>query len=448
FFFINEQLLRFLNLRYPRDYNTVPRLWFWLFHLVWLFPWSVYFPVVAKLSYRPLDRAGRTRLLALCWIGFVLVFFTFSTTQEYYSMPVYPAMALLLGCAMAMGGAWIRRGTRVLSAIMAVCAAAAITILILDRNVPTPGDIFNALALHPSAYTLSLGHMEELTLQSFAYLRMPLLVATIAFAIGALGTFRWLGQKAFLCAALMMVLFFQAARMAQVTFDPYLSSRPLAEALLHAPQGELIVDRHYYAFSSVFFYTNRPALLLNGRILNLSYGSYAPGASDVFIDDARLKELWSSANRYYMVGFDSTLPRLEGLVGREKLNIVAESGGKFLLSNIAVPGSVLPGESSRLQPPRAHSGNFFPSMARRHEFRWRRPRIQSDSYNFSNKLGFINPAAAQQTRYILSGSTVFTANRADEGGFLRDRVALATLPSDGSSVPVASLHCMSPEEDA
>jgi 4-amino-4-deoxy-L-arabinose transferase-like glycosyltransferase len=42
FYFINEHLLRFLNLRYPRDYNTVPRLWFWLLHLVWLFPWSLY----------------------------------------------------------------------------------------------------------------------------------------------------------------------------------------------------------------------------------------------------------------------------------------------------------------------------------------------------------------------------------------------------------------------
>ena len=26
FYFINEHVLRFLNLRYPRDYNTVPRL--------------------------------------------------------------------------------------------------------------------------------------------------------------------------------------------------------------------------------------------------------------------------------------------------------------------------------------------------------------------------------------------------------------------------------------
>src|SRR6201981_1573812 len=83
FFFINEQLLRFLNLRYPRDYNTVPRLYFWLFHFVWLFPWSVYFPAIAKLSFKPVDRAGRARLLALCCIGFGLVFFTFLTTQEY-----------------------------------------------------------------------------------------------------------------------------------------------------------------------------------------------------------------------------------------------------------------------------------------------------------------------------------------------------------------------------
>ena len=57
----------------------------------------------------------------------------------------------------------------------------------------------------------------------------------------------------------MMVLFFHAARLALVVFDPYMSSRPLAEALLEAPPGKLIVDDQYYTFSSVFFYTNRRA---------------------------------------------------------------------------------------------------------------------------------------------------------------------------------------------
>ena len=99
FYFVNEHLLRFLNRRYPRDYNTVPRLWFWVLHLVWFFPWSVFLPAVCRLGFGVATRARRLRLLAVIWILFVLVFFTFSTTQEYYSMPCYPAFALLIGMA-------------------------------------------------------------------------------------------------------------------------------------------------------------------------------------------------------------------------------------------------------------------------------------------------------------------------------------------------------------
>jgi len=333
FFFINEQLLRFLNLRYPRDYNTVPRLYFWLFHLVWLFPWSVYFPAVAKLSYKPADRAGKTRLLALCWIAFILIFFTFSSTQEYYSMPCYPAMALLLGSAIAAGGVWIMRGTRALTVITGCAAAAAIAVLIAVRNVPVAGDISSALSSHPGAYTLSLGHMEDLTLQSFAYLRFPLATAAFAFCVGTLGTLRARSRQAFLAAALMMVLFFHAARLAMVDFDPFLSSRSIAEVLNRSPQGTLIVDHHYYWFSSVFFYTSRSALLLNGRFNNLLYGSYAPGAADVFIDDAKFRELWGQPEVKYIVVRDSAVPRLRGLVGSENLHRVTDSGGKALLTN-------------------------------------------------------------------------------------------------------------------
>jgi 4-amino-4-deoxy-L-arabinose transferase-like glycosyltransferase len=334
FFFMNEQVLRFLNLRYPRDYNTVPRAYFWLLHLVWLFPWSVYFPAIAKLSFRPWDRAGRARLLALCWTGVVLVFFTFSTTQEYYSMPCYPALALLTGSAMALGGEWIRRGTRVLSAILLCAALGAGALWFLVKDLARPGDISSALALHPGSYTLSLGHIEDLTLQSFAYLRAPLLAAAVAFLIGALGTIRAVGEKAFLAAAVMAVLFFQAARMALVVFDPYMSSRPLAEALLRSPPGKLIVDHHYYTFSSIFFYANRDALLLNGRINNLVYGSYAPGSPDVFIDDGQWKQLWSEPERYYLVASRSALKRLEAVAGHGALNVVAESGGKLVLTNL------------------------------------------------------------------------------------------------------------------
>ena len=337
FYFINEQVLRFLNLRYPRDYNTVPRVWFWLLHLVWLFPWSVYLPAVVKQSFRPIDRAGRTRLMALCWIGCVLVFFTFSTTQEYYSMPCYPAFALLLGSAMAMGGRWVRNGTKVSGVVAGLAALILFVILGLVWKTPAPGDIASALSEHPSAYTLSLGHMEDLTLTSFAYLRLPVAIAGIAFLVGCIGAFAVKGKRVFLLTAVMMVIFFQAARLALVAFDPYMSSRSLAEAFLQSPEGQVIIDHHYYEFSSVFFYTNRSALLLNGRINNLVYGSYAPGAPDVFINDQQFKQHWLTPQRYYLFAELPGAQRLAHIVTRGDLYVIAASGGKLLLTNHPLP---------------------------------------------------------------------------------------------------------------
>jgi 4-amino-4-deoxy-L-arabinose transferase-like glycosyltransferase len=349
-YFVNEQLLRFLNRRYPRDYNTVPRLWFWLFHLVWLFPWSVYFPAIAKLSFKPDDRASRARLLALCWVGFVLVFFTFSTTQEYYSMPCYPALALLLGSAMAAGGEWIRRGTRALAIAAAMCALAIGAILIYLRGVPTPGDISQALSHHPGAYTLSLGHMQDLTIDSFAYLRLPLVVAGIAFLIGALGTFRAAAERAFLAGALMMILFFHAARLAMVTFDPYLSSRPLATVLGSEPEGAIIAQGFYYSFSSVFFYLNRDGWLLTAKRANLEYGSHAPGAPEVFLVDSQLPALWNRPQRYYLLTFAADLPRYQAMLPGADVDVVASSGGKLILTNHPLTSSAPPAPSPAIAP--------------------------------------------------------------------------------------------------
>jgi len=344
FYFINEQLLRFLNLRYPRDYNTVPRLYFWLFHFLWLFPWSVYLPATLKLSYKPVDRAGQTRLLAICWTGFLLVFFTFSTTQEYYSMPCYPALALLLGCAMATEDSWIRRGSRVLGVIAVLAAIACFAIAYQVRNVPTPGDISNALSSHPSAYTLSLGHMLDLTFDSFAYLRVPLLIAGVAFLVGAAGNLWGSSLRNFLLSAFMMILFFHAARLALVAFDPFLSSRPLAEAYRKAPPGTLILDHHYYTFSSVVFYTGVNPLLLNGKFHNLEYGAAAPGAPAVFPNDSEFISFWKSNQRYYLVGTNKAIRRAASLVGQDRIKTVALSGGKALVTN--EPISVHPPSSS------------------------------------------------------------------------------------------------------
>ncbi len=349
-YFINEHLLRFLGLRYPADYNTVPLGFFWLGHLVWLFPWSAYLPAAAQLSYRTIarpinraiDRAGRVRLMALCWAGFLLAFFSFSTSQEYYTLPIYPALALLIGSAVAEGGPWVRRGRYFASGLMAFCALVAAAILFAVRSLPAEGEIFSALTQNPDAYTLSLGHMNDLTLASFAWLRLPLLLAVIAFSIGALSAWTFRGRASWAGWVLMMILFTSAARMAMVVFDPYLSSRPLAEALRKSPPGQMIVNGAYYPFSSVFFYADpfyagHEGLMLNGRFNNLEYGSDAPGAPDVFIKDAQFVSLWEGPRRQYILSFQEEIPKLERLVGAGRLFVVHESSGKALLTNQPLP---------------------------------------------------------------------------------------------------------------
>jgi hypothetical protein len=243
---------------------------------------------------------------------------------------------MLIGCALTgqtlSAQKWIGAGHCMISAIAALAALAIAIILVQVWSLPTPGDISAALIEHPEAYTLSLGHMGDLTFKSFAYLRVPLVLAGIAFLTGASAVW-W--RQPIAAIVVMMVLFVHAARIAMVVFDPYLSSRPLANALMQAPSGQLIEDNAYYTFSSVFFYANRRALLLNGRQTNLEYGSHAPDAPDVFIDDSGLVRLWRLPDRYYLLVEGRSLARIERLVGRPELHIVAQSGGKYLLTNHA-----------------------------------------------------------------------------------------------------------------
>ena len=269
-------------------------------------------------------------------------------------MPCYPALALLLGPAMAAEGKWSSRGRLALGAFSALAGFAAIGIALAVRNLPTPGDISSALSRHPSAYTLSLGHMLDLSFSSFAYLRLPLWLAGVAFLIGAAGNLRWSGLRGVLMTGVMMVLFFQAARLALVVFDPYLSSRPLAKAFLAAPRGKLIVDHHYYTFSSVSFYTNQDPLLLNSKFNTLEYGAAAPGVPPVFLDDAQFKELWNTQNRYYLVASQQGADRIEKLTGEEHFERVAASGGKVLLTNVSAKD---PSTTADLSAPAQHGAN-------------------------------------------------------------------------------------------
>jgi 4-amino-4-deoxy-L-arabinose transferase-like glycosyltransferase len=336
FYFFNEHLLRFLNLRYPRDYNTVPRLQFWLYHLLWVFPWTAWLPGVVRLRFHDGNRAARTRLLSLCVIIFVLLFFSFSTTQEYYTMPAYPAFAILVGCALADGETRSAIARRATGSVFVLALLAIIFLLSQVWNIHPEGDIAAALTSNPEAYTLALGHLEDLTFSAFAFLKMPLALAGLAALLGILGAFFFRGYRSVLVIAAAMVVFFSAARAALVVFDPYLSTQPLAVAYQSAPRGTLILDDQFYAFSSVPFYADTNVLLLNGRVNNLEYGSNKPGAPNVFLDDESFAARWKSPERHYLVIAGPNVDRVRAIAGNELWHVISESGGKYLVSNQAL----------------------------------------------------------------------------------------------------------------
>ncbi len=233
----------------------------------------------------------------------------------------------------------MRVGTGTLIGVFSLLCVLLGTLLLMVWRVPAPGDISRALTQNPKLYTLSMGHIADLTLNAFAYLKLPLAIAAAAFGAGtlALAIVRFNTRRVVLVVAASMIVFFQAARVALIRFESYLGSYPLAVRLQQSPPGQLIEANAYYAFSSVFFYTGRTALLLNGRKDNLEYGSYAPNAPDIFIDDRKFVTLWSGPGRCYLLVWGTEKPRLDKLVGSDALHVVAENSGNYLLTNLPIP---------------------------------------------------------------------------------------------------------------
>lgn len=349
FYFMNEHLLRYIGKRYPADYDTVPLPLFLGLHVVWLFPWTFFAPaVIAGIPrrLRKLEREQRIILFLLVWAALVILFFCFSTTQEYYTMPAYPAIALLIGAALAKAEnewqqghkAWLNRSQFAIACLgVAVFAAGAIAFW-MTRHIAVEGDIASTLSRNPEAYALSLGHVLDLTPRSLAELRVPVVGTAFTFLLGT-GAALFLRRKgrhlaSSLALALMMAAFFFFAHRSLATFEPYLSSRALAEAIEREYKAEdmIVINGEYEGGSSINFYTREMVYILNDRSANLEYGSYFQDAPQIFLDNEALAKLWSSPTRVFLFTGSEQLDEVTHAAGGP-VYALAQSGGKLVLTN-------------------------------------------------------------------------------------------------------------------
>jgi 4-amino-4-deoxy-L-arabinose transferase-like glycosyltransferase len=363
FYFVNEHFLRYLNKRYPADYDTVPILLFWGLMLVWLMPWTAFIvhalrqvPVRLRQSRKGLSERQRGTLLFALWALVILLFFSFSSRQEYYVIPGVPGLALLLGGWLAQETTSSldsdeRRSGRTSSLVMAtigLIACAVCISLAIQAKTPSPGyDIAELLRQNPQDYALSFGHFLDLTPQAMGAFKGPLLFTGFAFAFGTLFNW-WLRRNnrtlaANLVLAAMMIAFLHASQRGLEIFSPVLSSKELADNIEHNwKAGDVIeVNGDYETGSSVNFYTHRQIRILNGRCNNIWYGSEFPDAPQIFDDSLSFQKLWNSGQTVFLLTDANPKASNEPCPQKDKLSkevkqsgcALAEWGGKLLLTN-------------------------------------------------------------------------------------------------------------------
>jgi hypothetical protein len=351
FYFINEHVLRFLGKRYPKDYNKLPPALYWTLHLVWLFPWSAYLPVILKDAKRDLGARSRearfahnTRLMCWIWAGLVLVFFSFSTNQEYYTFPAYLPLLMLIAASLAReeestpSSKWLIATTAAFASVAITAGIALLTGLWTSRHLAYVPDIGTVLSHNLKNDTLSMSHALDLTSSSFAALRLPAGLAAIAmvvFPFLALGLrVRKRHFAATWSVALGMALFLFAAHIALERFGPYLSSEDLASVISEEakPNDKVMIYGDQAFGSSLLFYLKRSILLVNGDSTSMWFGSTYPDAPHIFLDDNDLRTAWSSSQRVFLFVPPQHIEDVEKALPSDR-HVIAESSGKVVYSN-------------------------------------------------------------------------------------------------------------------
>ncbi len=378
FYFINEHVLRFLGQRFPHDYNRLPFVWYWLAHLIWLFPWSLFLPAVLVVAWRTrhtwlqhlhreagqtvdfyLDYAAREDVASFVYrlkfrvrtiwllglfVAFTLLFFSISTNQEYYTFPAWPPLLILIaGVLASIEEGYAERGRPMLSTawltgaqgVFAVVGLlAALTLgwgLWESRHLPFVADIGTLLAHRDvGGYTLSMSHFFDLTGPSFAALRLPAALAAVTLLIGpAVGwLLRLKGRHiaATVSMALTAAIFLVAAHIAFARFEPMLSSKQLADTILKdgSPSDSFIIYGDQSDASSVVFYTHnflhKPAYIVvepcspHGAGSSLLWGSCYPDAPHIFLSEDQLSKSWGTGERKWLFAQDTNQSKVEQLL--------------------------------------------------------------------------------------------------------------------------------------
>jgi 4-amino-4-deoxy-L-arabinose transferase-like glycosyltransferase len=300
----------------------------------------------------------RTTLLLALFATLVLVFFSLSTNQEYYTFPAYLPLLMLTAAALTQAEniyspehspdrsarRWITAAHAVFTILGVAIAITLVYGLWISRHEPFVPDIGDLLAHRGVGnYTLSMSALFDLTGPSFAALRLPAALAAIAFLFGPAAAWLLRTQRRHLASttaiALTAAAFLIAAHIAFARFAPMLSSKPFTESIreLEASQSisrqnkVLLYGDQAYG-SSIPFYLGRDVALVDGRSTSMLFGSTFPDAPPVFLTPQDLLSIWGKGERKILFVPIDRRDEADRLLGNNKV-LLKESSGKALYTD-------------------------------------------------------------------------------------------------------------------
>jgi 4-amino-4-deoxy-L-arabinose transferase-like glycosyltransferase len=329
---LDAHLLRFVNARrYVEADVPISTLGFLAASFVWAFPWGVFTLARAEPGWTP---PARWRPVIALWLVVVVGVFALSRFKhEYYALPAFPALAVLVGAGWAGGrdiGRWLALG-------LIGCVAVGLGALWIGAG-PTAGQVLNGLAELNAYYRILRDQRVPLPFEPGRFgvlmqvLGWVLLVGWgLAAACWARG-WRWAAFTSLIgvAGAITLLIF----RLLAIV-EPHHSVKEVAQVInAQALPDDLVVLEGSLSYGGALpFYTRRRLLLVNGAVDYYAITARLPEARGVFIDSGELQKLWEGPRRVFLVAHRPFDASLIAALAPARVRDLGAHGGSHLYSN-------------------------------------------------------------------------------------------------------------------
>ncbi len=307
FYFVNEQIARFLGRRDPINYTPLSVPAFWTSTLLWLFPWFLFLPGALP------RRAGRwRRRLALPWIWSIgiLLFFTLTGSRmEYYALPAFPALAVILGSGWRRFLISGRRTRAILVPGLIVAGIGLVAVPIVFLSARNGSAELTGLVSYLDGYYREyfLEHPGSAMVFGAEMLRRARPFPIVLLLLGTTTLLALRAERRRLALALWVagavpILGLADGGMRLVAED---RSQRAAAAIVRrnwAPDSRLVVAENYEEACGITFYTGRSTEVLGGPGPELRFGFRRGDAPELFLTADAFLQIWDSPKRVFVLG--------------------------------------------------------------------------------------------------------------------------------------------------